>query len=155
AFALTMKARARQRTFFSKRVEANVCVIEPVSFTPQELDLLATGGSDRQDEKTFWNQFAHADVTGSLVRPRLIALDEARRCLEQAKVEAADGDILVADVLDRADVVIRQADVLSAPYHVAVANPPYMGSGNMNAALADFAKREYPLAKLDLYAIFI
>ena len=38
AFALTMKARARQRTFFNKPVEPNICVLEPISFTPQELD---------------------------------------------------------------------------------------------------------------------
>ena len=29
AFALTMKARAEQRTFFNKQVEPNVCVLEP------------------------------------------------------------------------------------------------------------------------------
>ena len=34
AFALTMKARARQRTFFNKQVEPNVCVLEPIHFTP-------------------------------------------------------------------------------------------------------------------------
>ena len=36
AFALTMKARARQRTFFNKKVEPNICVLEPISFTPGE-----------------------------------------------------------------------------------------------------------------------
>ena len=42
AFALTMKARARQRTFFNKKVEPNICVIEPIFFTPGELDTLVT-----------------------------------------------------------------------------------------------------------------
>ena len=31
AFALTMKARAKQRTFFNKQVKPNVCVLEPIS----------------------------------------------------------------------------------------------------------------------------
>ena len=47
AFALTMKARARQRTFFNKQVEPNICVLEPITFTPQELDLLLTPTGDR------------------------------------------------------------------------------------------------------------
>ena len=34
AFALTMKARAKQRTFFNKQVEPNICVIEPISLRP-------------------------------------------------------------------------------------------------------------------------
>ena len=42
AFALTMKARARQRTFFNKQVEPNICVLEPIRFTPHELDFLLT-----------------------------------------------------------------------------------------------------------------
>jgi type II restriction/modification system DNA methylase subunit YeeA len=42
AFALTMKARAKQRTFFNKQVEPNVCVLEPIRFTPPELGLLLT-----------------------------------------------------------------------------------------------------------------
>src|ERR1017187_10153027 len=37
AFALTMKARAKHRTFFSKQVEPNVSVLEPISFTHDEL----------------------------------------------------------------------------------------------------------------------
>ena len=47
AFALTMKARARQRTFFNKQIEPNICVLEPISFTPGELDILVTRGGDR------------------------------------------------------------------------------------------------------------
>ena len=39
AFALTMKARAKQRTFFNKQVEPNICVIEPISFTPRRARL--------------------------------------------------------------------------------------------------------------------
>ena len=39
--------------------------------------------------------------------------------------------------------------------HVVVANPPYMGSGNMDALLAEFAKDEFPASKSDLFAMFI
>ncbi len=38
AFALTMKARARQRRFFNKGIKPNICVLEKVSFTPDELE---------------------------------------------------------------------------------------------------------------------
>ena len=47
AFALTMKARARQRTFFNRQVKPNVCVLEPITFTPQEIELLVTPTGDR------------------------------------------------------------------------------------------------------------
>ena len=41
AFALTMKARAKQRTFFNNKIEPKICVIEPISFSASELDVLA------------------------------------------------------------------------------------------------------------------
>ncbi|NEE16898.1 BREX-1 system adenine-specific DNA-methyltransferase PglX, partial [Streptomyces sp. SID7499] len=69
AFALTMKGRARQRTFFSRQIEPNICVLEPISFTPDELHALVTDGDDRSEEEAFWNQFENADAFGSLIRP--------------------------------------------------------------------------------------
>src|SRR3546814_5571427 len=45
AFALSMKARARQRRFFNKRIKPNICVLEKVNFERDELDeyMSATG----------------------------------------------------------------------------------------------------------------
>lgn len=155
AFALTMKARRQQRTFFNTPAEPNICVVVPIQFTPSEIDLLLTRDGDEQAEAAFWNNFANAAVTGSLVRPSKDTLVDARRGLADARSHAGNGDLLVAEIFDRAEAVIRQADVLADQYHVAVANPPYMGSGNMDVALANFAKSDYPLSKIDLYAMFI
>lgn len=155
AFSLTMRARAKQRTFLNKQAEPNVCVLNPIRFMPQEIDLLCTRDGDRHAESAFWNMFASADVTGSLAKPNRATLEDARQGLASANANAVDGDIFAAEVLDRAESVIYQADVLAATYHVAVANPPYMGSGNMGTTLANFAKNEYSLAKIDVYAMFI
>jgi hypothetical protein len=153
AFALTMKARARQRTFFNKVVEPNICVLDPISFTPGELAALITSGGDRADEEAFWNQFQQADVFGSLIRPSEELLEPLRRHLDAHEPE--DGDLLGSELHERALRVIRQAESLSSRYHVAVANPPYMGSGNMDAHLAALAKRYFTTSKMDLYAMFI
>ena len=44
---------------------------------------------------------------------------------------------------------------LAERYDVVVANPPYMGSNNMNKWLADWTKRAYPASKRDLCTCFI
>jgi len=152
SFALTMKARAKQRTFFNMQVEPNVCVLEPIRFNPNEIDFLVTKSGDRDAEEAFWNQFADADSLGSLIQSdadctsrlgrRLDTLDDAR-------------DILVANTLDRARRVLIQATYLSSLYSVVVANPPYMGSTNMAARLSDCARTQYPVSKSDLFAMFI
>ncbi|MDZ5446078.1 BREX-1 system adenine-specific DNA-methyltransferase PglX [Micromonospora sp. 4G57] len=153
ALALTMKARSRQRTFFNKKVEPNICVLEPSSFTPGELDLLVTPDGDRAAEEAFWNQFRHADTFGSLIRPSEALIEPLRKHLTE--IEPSDGDLISSEVFVRASRVIAQAKQLSRSYDIVVANPPYMGSGNMDSRLAALAKRDYAASKMDLYAMFI
>ncbi|MEQ7008507.1 BREX-1 system adenine-specific DNA-methyltransferase PglX [Actinopolymorpha sp. B17G11] len=152
AFALTMKARARQRTFFNKPVQASMHVLDPISFTPDELDYLVTTDGDRHAEEAFWNQFAEADTFGSLIQPDP---DITMRLAGHLETLDDEGDMLRADALDWAKRAVTQAEVLARQYAVAIANPPYMGSGAMGAELAKFLKTSYPEGKSDLFASFI
>jgi hypothetical protein len=152
AFALTMKARAKQRTFFNKQVEPNICVLEPIRFAPQELDLLMTRSGDRDREAAFWNQFEYADLYGSLIQP---IQDLTGRLRHHIASPDRSNDLLSADVIKRANRVATQAEYLSRQYCAVVANPPYMGNKSMGPQLAEFAKSEYPNSKTDLFAMFI
>lgn len=44
---------------------------------------------------------------------------------------------------------------LTEKYHALVMNPPYMGSGKMNAVLSKYAMDEYPRSKADLMSVFM
>ena len=44
---------------------------------------------------------------------------------------------------------------LTEKYHALVMNPPYMGSGNMNATLSKYVKDEYEEGKADLATVFV
>lgn len=152
AFALTMKARGKQRTFLNKQIEPNVCVLDPIRFTPDEIDFLLTRGGDKHAEAVFWNQFEHADTFGSLIQPDPMLTVRLKQHIAQLD---DGGDILLADVLHWAVRVIEQAEYLSPKYAVAIANPPYMGGGNMGSLLSEFAKDAYTASKADLFAMFI
>lgn len=151
AFALTMKARGKQRTFFSRQVEPNICVIEPVSFSRDELDFLVTKGGDRYAEEAFWNQFAEADTFGSLIQSDAVQCAQLGRHLEALD---AGGDLLRADTLAWASKVIEQAAFLTPRYSVVVANPPYMGAARMGGLLTAWLKKELPLGKAGLDVAF-
>ena len=153
AFALTMKARARQRSFFNKHIEPNICVLEPISFEPGELDILVTRDGYRHDEEAFWNQFKHADILGSLIQPREELIEPLMRDL--AANSPDDGDIIGNELRERARRVIFQAEYLSSRYRLVIANPPYMGSGNMDAKLSELIKNDFPHSKSDLFSAFI
>lgn len=152
AFALTMKARARQRRFFDRSVEPRICVIRPAHFGPDELAQLRTSHGDPVDEAVFWNQFDQADIAGALIRPRHDLLPDLRDRVEDLGFE---GDLLRREMLDRAQVVLRQAEFLAGRFSVVIANPPYMGSGNMAGELTAWVKANYPEEKQDLYGCFV
>lgn len=152
AFALTMKAAAKRKLFLKNPVEPNVCVIEPISFSPEELDFLVTTSGDKYAEEAFWNQFAEADTLGALIEPDPSLVAPLRRHIESLDNH---GDLLLGDTLNWAARVVEQAEYLSQRYHIVVANPPYMGSSNMAGALEAFIQRHMADAKADLFATFI
>ncbi|MCB0880327.1 MAG: BREX-1 system adenine-specific DNA-methyltransferase PglX, partial [Thermoleophilia bacterium] len=152
AFALTMKARARQRTFFNAQVALNLCVIEAIAFGREELDFLVRTIDVLGSDDDFWNQFANADTLGALVMPNAAATERIAHAINGV----ADADDLHSmATLELARRVVAQARTLSTEYVIAVANPPYMGSKNFSAELAEFAGSELPRSKADLFSMFI
>jgi len=155
AFALSMKARARQRRFFSKPIEPNICLLEKVSFSSGELDAyMEAVGRDlfTLDLRETLQQFEEANNFGSLIRP---TLTNARDLLPLLESRDLGGQLFLQATHYKVLRVLRQADYLSQKYHVVVVNPPYMGSKGMNPRLGAWVKNQYPLTKADIYASFI
>ncbi|GAA1088597.1 BREX-1 system adenine-specific DNA-methyltransferase PglX [Tsukamurella spumae] len=166
SFALAMKAREKDRRFLTRKtddgapVRPDIVRIEPLAFDGDDVDLL-TQGLDRDDRtalESLLQSFVHADTFGSLIRVDPVGMAVLRRILTDA--EQSDGaDTTVEarrEVLTRVRRLYRQANALEDDqYHVVVANPPYLGSGNMGGMLKGFAKKHFSAAKSDLYAMFM
>ena len=151
AFALMMKARARQRRFLRDPVLPNIQVIEPVEFSSIELNQLADTEDDTQAGRYFWQSFIHADVLGSLIAPDAAALPGAKERLTSLTSDTLD----VSGLHSRAEQVVVQAEYMSRSYAVVATNPPYMGNSNMGPLLSSWVKKHHPQAKSDLFAAFI
>lgn len=155
AFALTMKARAKQRRFFSKGVKPNICVLENVHFDEAELkDYMDAVGRDlfTTPLQTTLRQFEEAKNFGSLIRPEVTDVDGMLSILASKDVSE---QLFLSMTHQKVLKALRQADYLSPKYHVVVANPPYMGSKGMNPRLGGWLKDNYPDVKSDLFSAFI
>ena len=85
AFALFMKARGKDRRFFNRGAQPNICVLENISFTDQELnEYMNAVGQDLFSEplRETLKQFEQADNFGSLIRPILTDAEYVRQMLE-------------------------------------------------------------------------
>jgi len=155
AFALTMKARAKQRRFFNKGIKPNICVLENVQFDESELkNYMDFVGRDlfTAPLQTTLRQFEEADNFGSLIHPDVTDVDGMLKILESKNVS---GQLFISMTHQKVLQALRQADYLSPKYHVVIANPPYMGGKGMNGRLKTWAKDAYPDGKADLFAMFI
>lgn len=155
AFALTMKARARQRRFFNKRVKPNITVLEKVSFSRDELDEYM--GHVGRDLFTYGlretlQQFSEADNFGSLIVPKVGNVADVLATLE---AKGIGDNLLLENTHKHVLTALRMAEALGPRYAVVVANPPYMGGKGMNGRLSTWAKENYPNSKSDLFAMFI
>ena len=155
AFALTMKARSKQRRFFNKAIKPNICVLENVHFDDNDLtDYMDFVGRDlfTAPLQTTLRQFEEADNFGSLIRPDVTDVGGMLRILESKNVS---GQLFISMTHKKVLQALRQADYLSPKYHVVIANPPYMGAPGMNGRLGAWAKDNYTTSKADLFAMFI
>ena len=155
AFALTMKARARQRRFFNKGVKPNICVLEKVSFSGEELDeYMDAVGRDLFSHglRETLQQFSETDNFGSLIVPKVANVSDVLATLESRDMSS---NLFLAETHKKVLRVLHMAEALSPRYAVVVANPPYMGGKGMNPRLSTWAKENYPNSKSDLFAMFI
>jgi len=173
AFALTMKARNKQKRFFNKKIQPNICVLENIDLTikEEEQTLFTTNNTDLKWQQILntlskninreylihdLNLFQEADNFGSLLKPKLNqkAIKATIQKAEQL-INETSSDIVITPMLRKAIKALKQAEYLTKRYQIVIANPPYMGSKGMNATLSAWVKKNYPNSKSDLFAIFI
>ena len=155
AFALTMKARAKHRRFFSRKADPNICVLKNVTFEAAELErYIAAVGPElfTPDVRDTLKLFCEANNFGSLIMPAIENPQELASRL--AKVDLRD-DMFLQELHERVTTVVQMAGYLTPRYQVVVANPPYLSGRGMNATLNAWARKTYPKSKADLFAMFI
>lgn len=155
AFALVMKARGKDKRFFTRGPQPNVCVLENVSFSDQELkEYINAVGRDLFTDPLLQTlkQFEQARNFGSLIKPILTNPAYIRQVLEEKNLA---GNLFLFSIQQKVMNVLKYCEYLSTRYQVVVANPPYMGISGSNEELKEFSKDYYPDSKTDLYAMFI
>ncbi|MFQ2671099.1 BREX-1 system adenine-specific DNA-methyltransferase PglX [Aeromonas caviae] len=178
-FALLMRARQDDRRLFTRDLTLHIHALQEsrhlnIPKLWQALNLNAD--SDRGQVQ---DMFAVAPATLAANDPRLSLLNDLHRRFLAAKtlgslievpaeqVQAIDdlyttlqtlsisGDAMQKPAAKELLPLLAPAAVLARRYDAVIANPPYMGSKGMNGDLKEFAKKQFPNSKSDLFAIFI
>jgi hypothetical protein len=150
-FALEMKALEHDRNFLKRDIDADVRVLEPVKLEPLESVDLSKSFKARNG---LLDAMEHMGEAGSLYVP---AGDDASAI--RAEIDALgddrEDDMLRDSLRRKLNTMLANVEALSGTYHCVIANPPYLGSGNMGTWLSDWVKEHYPEEKGDLCTCFI
>lgn len=153
-FAVMMKTRQYDRRIFSRGIQPHVYAItESNGLDSNTIDYFANNDPKlKKDFRTLVDELRDAKEYGSILN--ITPVDFA--ALYARVEEVREGISLYREnVLNTVLPLIQVAEVMARKYDVVVTNPPYMGSGNMDAKLSEFVKKYYPDSKSDLFACFI
>jgi hypothetical protein len=163
--ALVFKAREKSRRFFQPEhlVRPRIIELRDVRYAENELSdyirALKLGNIFQHTILKLLHQFEEAKNFGSLIQPceTEAAILEVRRIVLDRWSEITDQSpsLFLRETHLKVLRVLEQAEALTQRYHVVVANPPYMGGGNMDANTKLFLENNYDEGKADLFSAFI
>ena len=155
-FALLLKACRRDASFADAHAMPRVLDMpEPYRSDTDLRDTLRhffLGGTPTQIDETAEAiaLFDYAEDLGSIMRFNISP--GTREAIVRRLAEYRASPIhTYDDLFPYLDIILALTD----HYAALVMNPPYMGSGNMNATLSKYVKDNYEIAKADLFAVFM
>lgn len=157
-FALLLKAAAKDTSVLEDDIMPQVYAMpEPYAFSENSIRVFL--GEETQYAETLQkilDLMQQAQNLGSVMK---IAISPEMRQWLQTQLaywkKRQAPDMFIKDDFEYLSPYIRIILLLTQQYEAVAANPPYMGSGNMNEELKVYVNKNYPNSKSDLMTIFM
>lgn len=166
SFALVMKARSANNRFFNGDYYAAPQVhelrdshfLERIGYRQQMAELAIFTEEELRAVSKLVDTFRYGKTIGSLIKVPAIDFAAAERAIEKLENEVV-ATTFNTEFLENGTPLLKalltQARAMSAKYDVMITNPPYLGTSAMEPAVKDYAAKNYPNSKADLFAMFM
>jgi type II restriction/modification system DNA methylase subunit YeeA len=159
SFAVMMKAREKSRRVFDQDIQLNICAIQESNWITDDIIERFSKGDIAISEifTDIKETFIDAKEYGSILSVRKQNYELLQERLNDTKENYTNlFDMIENQILEKKlPNLILQSKILSSKFDVVATNPPYMGHTSMAVKLSNFVKRNYPISKSDLFAVFI
>lgn len=166
SFSLVMKARSANSRFFNRTYytvpqvyeiwDSRALLVNDYKIQLQELKIL--GASQIKDIEWLVETFRYGKTIGSLLKvdkKDFKSISDSIDLLDQNGVRTIFNYNFFVDGIKCLRHLVKQAEVISAKYDVMITNPPYIGISTMEAPVKDYAVKNYPNSKTDMFAMFM
>jgi hypothetical protein len=157
-FALLMKACQKDSSFADAHIMPRVLDMpEPYPYKDNLRDTLPhffLGGNQEmiQEVCDAVELMDQAKNLGSIMK---FNISERTRNAIMIRMEEYEKEAHVPEAIRQLMPYMNIILALTDVYTALIMNPPYMGSGNMNASLSEYVKKNYPDGKADLMTVFM
>ena len=153
-FAVMMKARQYDRRFFSRGIQPHVyAIVESNHVDKFAVDYFCNGDMKlTASMDTIIKELHDAKEYGSILT---VTPQDWSALYDRFAEITEDINMSRETALRELLPLVQVAEALAQKYDVVVTNPPYMGASSMGSNLTNYAKKQYPDSKSDLFAIFI
>lgn len=166
SFALVMKARSANNRFFNEDYYTAPQVhelrdshfLERIGYRQQMAELSVFTEEELRAVSRLVDAFRYGKTIGSLIKVPAIdfaAVERALEKLENEVVATTFNTEFLENGIPLLKALLAQARAMSAKYDVMITNPPYLGTSAMEPSVKDYAARNYPNSKADLFAMFM
>ena len=166
SFALVMKARTLNNRFFREEYYTlpqvyeiqDSHVLESLDFRRNMRELEVFTDKEIKAVADIANTFENGKTIGSLIKVPVLdyaSLEAVIEKLENQVIPTAFNMYFVSECAEQLKLLLNQAKVLSAKYDVMITNPPYMGISSMETPVKEYAVKNYPCSKTDMFAMFM
>jgi len=156
ALSLLMKAQEYHRKVYRKGINPNILCSQDLLVSKDEIKEIFTLQKIQISNELMHDLLLMQQSTnfGSLIIPHA-EIAELKRISEILNQSLPNADVFQRTNVESIIESIGHLQLLAQKFHCVVANPPYMGNGNMNATVSEFLKNSYPDSKADLMACFM
>ena len=153
-FAVMMKARQYDRRFFSRGIQPHVYAIAESNHVDKfAVEYFCDGDAKLKEAMdTIISELYDAKEYGSI----LTVTPQEWSALYDRFAEIAE-DINMSREMTLGELLplVQVAEALAQKYDVVTTNPPYMSTSNADAKVITYIKKNFAIAKSDLYSVFI
>ncbi|MBN2327410.1 MAG: BREX-1 system adenine-specific DNA-methyltransferase PglX, partial [Candidatus Omnitrophica bacterium] len=156
-FALTMKARSKDRRFFTRNISPNVLTIESSNELLKENLENYFGHCKREEQHSiqeFITFFEDAHIYGfSLIR-QSFDLEKIQSWIKSITDELYDFE-LTELLKEKIANIVEISKLLNQRYDCIITNPPYLEPSKTNTSLKSYINNHYPKSKANMCNVFI
>jgi hypothetical protein len=166
AFSLVMKARSVNPRFFSDTYYTEPHVYElhdshylkSIGYRQHMKNIGVFTEDETKAVEELVDTFRNGKTIGSLIKVKPIKFECVESVIYKLENEVV-ASVFEVPFTGKGTALLKklltQAKLMSVKYDVMITNPPYIGISSMEAPVKDYAVKNYPNSKADMFAMFM